>query len=105
MDTFYLKSTDPQKLSLEVTSDGIDPDLSTVTAITLEVTKPGSPDLDEEIWTTDITAQSAEQVLFEHPFLVTDLDRVGVYRVFVLLAIPGDPRRVDAPCFFRARYI
>lgn len=105
MDTFYLKSTDPQKLELEVVSDGIDPDLSTVTAITLEVTKPGSPDLEEETWTTNITAQSAQQVLFEHPFLVTDLDRVGVYRVMVVLAVPGPDRRVDAPVFFRARYI
>lgn len=104
MDWFFLKATDPQKLELEVTSDGIDPDLSTVTAITLEITKPGSPDLDEEIWTTNITAQSAEQILFEHPFLVTDLDRVGVYRVFVVLAVPGPDRRVDEPCYFGAKY-
>jgi len=104
MDEFYLKAQDPEKLEFEITSDGEDPNLSEVTAVTLEITKPGSPDLEEEIWTADITAQADNVLLCEHPFDITDLDRVGIYRVMVLLALPGNDRRTG-PLFFRARYI
>ncbi len=103
MDEFFLKAQAPEKLELEVIGDGV-LDLTTVSAVELQVTRPGSPDLDEEIWTVDITAQSEDQLLMEHEFTITDIDRVGVYRVMIILDIPAGEERAG-PVFFRGRYI
>ena len=103
MDVFFLKAVVPEKLELEVIGDGV-LDLTTVTAVSLQITKPGSPDLDEETWTADITAQSSDQILLEHPFVITDVDRVGVYRIMIVMTIPAGEERAG-PAFFRGRYI
>ncbi len=103
MDEFYLKIQAPEVLPLEVLSDGVDPDLSTVSAVSLEVTRPGSPDLEEETWTASITAQSAEQLLLEHEWEESDGERVGVDRVMMVLTVPGGELR-PPPVFFKGRY-
>jgi len=103
MEEFYLKIQAPEVLELEVLSDGVDPDLTTVSAVSLEITRPGSPDLEEEIWTASITAASTEQLLLEHDWAESDVDRVGVYRVMMVLTVPGGELR-PPPVFFRGRY-
>lgn len=96
---FYVGAVAPEKLEMEVPSDGV-LDMSTVSAVELQVLKPGGNTPDEEFtWTASITAAAPDVLTLEHPFIVSDIDRVGPYRVVVVLTTPGGPERTEPDHF------
>lgn len=106
LDRFYLGAIAPEKLEGEVTGLGVaegDLDLSTVTLVELKINKPGMGTLEEDTWDADIDAASEFSLLFSHEFDVADLDRVGTYRIMVMMTAPDGVHRAG-PMIFEGIY-
>lgn len=108
LERFYIGFPAQRPLKFEALGAGVaagDPDLSTVTAVTLQVNKPGAGVLEEVTWTADIDAQSEFGVLGHCDFEDGDLDRVGTYRVMMILALPSHPDGLPVgPVLFEGIY-
>ena len=82
-----------------------DPDLSTVTGMTLRVNKPGMGTLEEDTWTAVIDATSEFEVLAHYDFEDGDLDREGTYRIMMILELPAFPDgKAVGPVLFEGIY-
>ncbi len=108
IERFYIGFPAQRPLEFEALSAGVaegDPDLSTVTAVTLKVNKPGMGVLEEVTWTADIDAASEFGLLGTHEFEDGDLDRVGTYRVMIMLELPSHPDGLPVgPVLFEGIY-
>lgn len=108
LERFYIGFPAQRPLEFEALGAGVaagDPDLSTVTAVTLQVNKPGMSVLEEVTWDADIDAQSEFGVLGHYDFASGDLDREGTYRVMIMLALPSHPNGLPVgPVLFEGLY-
>jgi hypothetical protein len=83
----------PERLTLRVedaVGDSEPLDLSTVSAVRLEVRKPDGVTV---VWPVDILQQEADHILVEHEYLVTDVWVPGTYQLRVFLTVPDGVRR------------
>jgi hypothetical protein len=108
LERFYIGFPVERPLELEVIGAGVaegDPDLSTVTAMFLQINKPGMAVLEEDVWIASVDATSEFSVLAHYDFELGDLDREGTYRVMMLLAMPGYPAGYPVgPVIFEGLY-
>lgn len=65
-------------------------DLSTVTAVALEIVRPDGA---RYSWATEIVEQTAEALLVEHAFEADDVFLPGTYRVNITLTVSAGVRR------------
>lgn len=103
-DYIYLGAQAPEALSVEVTSDDIvDLDLTSVTAVSLAVNKPGMEWNDETSWPVAIDTQTTTVLSVHHDFAVADVDTLGAYRVMIVMSVPTGIRRAG-PIYFEGIY-
>lgn len=89
----------PARFQVTVENLSTDPaplDLSTVTAVTLSVDKPGA-DLGET-WSASIFSQTSTKLVVEHVFDTygAEVEFPGDYLITVNMSTPGGPRRASA---------
>lgn len=66
-------------------------DLSTVTAVTVRVTRPVYPQ--PAVWVAIILTQTSTLIELEKVFELADVEAFGAYRIEFLLTVPGGVRR------------
>jgi hypothetical protein len=77
----------PENLQVTITRGTEAVDLSTVTAVSLEVIRKGSAD--RQTWATTIKSKVADTIVVNHVFQQGDLARTGTYTVLGFLTIPS----------------
>ena len=83
----------PERLRITVQNAALEPsplDLTLVTAVTIDVTRP---DGRHETWLTTITGQDAASLVVEHIFAVNDVFASGTYHLDLNMSIPAGIRR------------
>lgn len=80
----YVGITTPQTSDLEVTS--ATHDLSTVTAVSWQVTKPGG---EVATWAASIISATATSLVSRHVHAAGDVPTKGKYTVRAMLTFPG----------------
>ncbi len=91
----YLDPPDTESLEIEIPGDGV-LDLTTVTAVTFEVTKPGGTEVS---WTAAITSAAVDLLICEHAYDPGDVSVQGSYRVMVHMTVPAGTERAG-PVYF-----
>jgi hypothetical protein len=83
----YVGVVAPSTLTINVAKGNSSVDLSTVTAVSLDVTKPGTNV--PTTWAASITTQTATTLRASHTFASGELDLSGCYKFVVLMAVPS----------------
>jgi len=86
--------------TLRVVVDSDDFDLSTASAVSVDVKKP---DGSMETWAASITASSTAQLTMEHTFLAGDLDAAGTYTIEPMVTLPAGTISMDSRGVFSVR--
>jgi hypothetical protein len=83
----------PERLKLTITNAQLasEPlDLSTVTAVSLQVTRPSGVVV---TWSTTIDTQTSTSLVVLHTFAAPDVPTAGEYGILILLTVPTGVRR------------
>jgi len=92
----YLGAVAPESLRVNITAGTSGVDLSTVTAATIELRKPGGAAV---TWTTILSNQTSSTLTATRAFVAGDVDAAGAWRFLVRLTVPGGSVRT-APARF-----
>jgi len=82
----YSDAVAPEALKVTIRTSASGLDLTTVTAVTLNVRKPSGT---ESTWTGAIQSATAATLIVSFVYLPGHLDEVGDYRTKPVLAVPG----------------
>ncbi len=90
--TVYVGALAPERVEVTIANADLASaplDLSTVTAVNLDVRTPSQ----RFTWALTITAQSSTQIVGYHEFAAGDVGGAGDYKVIANLTVPGGVRR------------
>jgi hypothetical protein len=100
--TVYVGDVAPCFVRLEISADGVNPDLSTLSAGTIEVLRP---DGSTALWTAVVSMKTPSLARLDHVLAEGDVPMSGLYtlRGLYTLSIGGTPRTTNGELLVLAK--
>ena len=99
--TVYVGDVAPNFVRLEISADGVNPDLSTLSAGTIEVIRP---DGSTALWSTVVSTRTPKLACLDHVLAEGDVPMSGLYTLRGLYTLSiGTPRTTNGELLVLAK--